>query len=157
MYGPSSEQKARAHEIKSVHLRVAGLARTHVHAHCLSMCVYPACELNQLCYESCVGQKPFPVQRCEKGGICVLPGTMDGNSTASPNVCGCGLREHHQLWLSSEDSRGEDAEEETEIHPFCGSRMVLTGVWSPGTGELLKALECRGVGTVYHFWQFPVA
>lgn len=39
---------------------------------------------------------------------------------------------------------GEDAEE-TEMHPFCGSRMVLTEVRSPGTGELLKALEARGL------------
>lgn len=38
--------------------------------------------------------------------------------------------------------------EETEIHPFCGSRMVLTEEWSPGTGELLKALEHRNLRTV---------
>lgn len=109
---------------------------------------------SQLSHESCVEQKPFLVRRCEKGSICVLPGTMDGNSTAPPNVCGCGLRGHHELGLCSEDSGGEDAEE-TEIHPFCGSRVVLIEVWSPGTGELLKALECRGLGNRLPFLAVP--
>lgn len=54
-----------------------------------------------------------------------------------------GHREPHELGLCSEDRGGEDAEK-TEMHPFCGSRVVLTEVWFPGTGELLKALEHRG-------------
>lgn len=59
-----------------------------------------------------------------------------------------GHREQHELGTTcSEDRGGEDAEE-TEIHPFCGSRMVLTEEWSPGTGELLKALEHRNLRTV---------
>lgn len=52
---------------------------------------------------------------------------------------GVGQREQHELGLCSEDRGGEDVEE-TEKHLFCGSRMVLTEVSSPGTGELLKAL-----------------
>jgi hypothetical protein len=92
-------------------------------------------------------QKPFLVLRYEKGDICVFPGTMDRGVIQQPLQMfgGVGQREHHELGLCSEDRGGEDAEE-TEMHPFCGSKMVLTEVWSPGTGELLKALERRGFG-----------
>lgn len=36
-----------------------------------------------------------------------------------------GHREQQEPGLCSEDRGGEDAEE-AEMHPFCGSRMVLT-------------------------------